>query len=166
VNRLLLPLAKFVAVTAPLTWLWLEGGRDAYHAFFIDVTRPMLVWYGWPQSQLGSVPQRFISYVPFLALMLITPRITMTRRFWGTAIGFGLLFLSHAGFVMASIVAYTHYGETPRAIKAVFGVMLLLDSFPFLLWAVICWQVIRDTIEDASEKIFGEAKSPKDGNQD
>lgn len=163
-NRLLLPLAKFVAVTAPLTWLWIEGGRDAYHAFFIDVTQPMLAWYGWPKSQLGSVPQRFISYVPFLALMLITPRITMTRRFWGTAIGFGLLFLSHAGFVLASIAAYTEYGETPQAIKAVFGVMLLLDSLPFVLWAVICWDVIRDTIEGVSGKIFGDAESPKHSN--
>ncbi len=164
-NRLLLPLAKFVAVTAPLTWLWLEGGRDAYHALFIGVTQPMLVWLGWPESQLGAVPQRFISYVPFLALMLVTPHITLARRFWGTVIGFGLLFLSHAGFVLASIIAYASYGETPQAIKAVFGVMLLLDSFPFLLWAVICWDVIRDGIAGASEKIFADPKSPKGSSQ-
>ena len=162
-NRLLLPLAKFVAVTAPLTWLWLEGGRDAYHAVFIDVAQPMLVWLGWPQSQLGSVPQRFISYVPFLALILITPRITMARRFWGTMVGFSLLFLSHVAFVLASIIAYDRYGETPEAIKAVFGVMLLLDSFPFLLWAVICWDVIREAIEGASEKIFADPKASKKG---
>ena len=160
-NRLLLQLVKFVAVTAPLTWLWLEGGRDAYHALFIDVTHPMLVWLGWPNSQLGSVPQRFISYVPFLALMLITPRITASRRFWGTVIGFGLLFLSHVTFVLTSIIAYDRYGETPEAIKAVFGVMLLLDSFPFLVWAVICWDVIRDAIEGASDRIFADTKSPK-----
>ncbi len=159
-SRLLLPLAKFIAVTVPLTWLWLEGGREAYHRLFIDVAHPMLVGLGWPKSQLGSVPQRFISYVPFLALMLITPGITMSRRFWGTVIGCFLLFLSHAGFVLASIVAYDHYGETPDAIRAVFGVMLLLDSFPFILWAVICWGVIRNVVEEASGKIFRDTKSP------
>jgi len=159
VSRLLLPLGKFVAVTVPLTWLWLAGGRDAYHAMFINVAHPMLVWLGWPQSQLGSVPQRFISYVPFLALMLITPGITMRRRVWGTLIGCFLLFLSHAAFVLASIVAYDHYGETPDAIRSVFGVMLLVDSFPFLLWAVICWNVIRGVVEGATERIFGESKS-------
>lgn len=154
-SRGLIQLAKFVAVTAPLTWLWIEGGRDAYHRFFIDVTQPILGWFGYPNSQLGAVPQRFISYVPFLALMLITPQISAARRFWGTAIGFFLLFLTHVGFVVASILAYDAYGETPRAIRAVFGVMLLLDSFPFILWIVICWEVIRDTVEGASAKIFG-----------
>ena len=67
--------------------------------------------------------------------------------------------------MLASIVAYTRYGETPEAIKAVFGVMLLVDSFPFLLWAVICWDVIRDAVEGASKKIFSDANSPKDSNQ-
>ena len=160
-SRLLLPLAKFVAVTAPLTWLWLEGGRDAYHAFFIDVTHPMLVWFGSPNSQLGTVPHRFISYIPFLALMLITPGVAISRRFWGTVIGFGLLFLSHVGFALASIAAYTHYGETPRAIKSVFGVMLLLDSLPFVLWAFICWDVIRGAIEGASRRLFADPGSPR-----
>ncbi len=154
-NRGLILLLKFVAVTAPLTWLWIEGGRDAYHRFFIDVTQPILALFGYPKSQLGSVPQRFISYVPFLALMLITPRISAARRFWGTVSGFFLLFLSHVGFVVASIAAYGAYGETPRAINAVFGVMLLLDSFPFLIWAIICWEGIRDVVGGASARIFG-----------
>jgi len=157
VNRLLLLLVKFVAITAPLTWLWLEGGRQLYHEVFVELTQPMLNWFGWPNSRLGSVPQRFISYVPFLALMLIPPRITPARRFWGTLIGFGILFLSHAGFVLASIAAYTRYGETPDAIRAVFGVMLLLDSFPFILWAIICWSSLRGAVESASARIFGDS---------
>jgi hypothetical protein len=135
--------------------VWIEGGRDAYYRFFIDITQPILGWFGYPKSQLGSVPQRFISYVPFLALMLITPRISPARRMCGTAIGFFVLFLSHVGFVVASILAYDVYGETPKAIQAVFGVMLLLDSLPFILWAVICWEVIRGVVEGASERIFG-----------
>lgn len=158
-NRGLIQLAKFVAVTAPLTWVWLEGGREAYQRFFVEITHPILGAFGYPKSQLGAVPQRFISYVPFLALMLITPRISPARRVCGTAIGFGVLFLSHVVFVVASIVAYDAYGETPKAIQAVFGVMLLLDSLPFILWAVICWEVIRGVVEGASARIFGSRPS-------
>ena len=160
-NRVLLPLLKFVAVTVPLTWLWLEGGRDLYHQFFVPVAHPILVWFGAPNSQLGTVPQRFISFVPFLGLMILTPGLSRSRRFWGTLIGIGLLFLSHVAFVFASVAAYTAYGETPRAIRAVFPVMLMVDAFPFLVWAVVAREVVADTIGRVSQRIFADTDPGK-----
>jgi len=163
VRRLSLLALEFVAITAPLTWLWIEWGREAYHEIFIEVTRPMVAWFGIPNAQLGHAPQRFISYVPFIALMVITPGLTLERRVFGTVIGFGVLFLSHAAFVLASIAAYMEYGETPRAIRAVFPVMLLLDSLPFILWAVIAHEVVREWAAKASRRIFGEDPSGSGG---
>jgi hypothetical protein len=158
VRTLLIPILKLVAITVPLTWLWLEGGRDLYHQIFIHVTHPMLVWFGSPNSVLATVPQRFIGYVPFLALMLITPGLSMRRRLWGTLIGSVLLFLSHAGFALANIASYARYGETPEAIRWIFPMILLVDSMPFVLWAVIAREVLRKSLGTAAGKIF--AKSP------
>lgn len=157
-RTLLLLGLKLVAITVPLTWLWLEGGRALYHQIFIRVTHPMLVWFGSPNSVLATVPQRFIGYVPFLALMLTTPGLGTRRRVWGTLAGCAVLFASHAGFALANIAAYARHGETPEAIHEIFPLILLVDSLPFLLWAIISRRVLSSSLGPLAGRIF--AKRP------
>ena len=44
--RLLLVLLKIVAVSVPLTWLWLEWGREAYGKLFLELAMPIYGMFG------------------------------------------------------------------------------------------------------------------------
>lgn len=157
-RRLALRFGAFIAITAVGTWLWLEGGRGDYRRFLMDVMRPMLGWLGVPNMRLGLLPHRFMSFVPFVALMLVTPDLSSSRRWWGTAIGCFVLFLSHVGFVAASVAAYSAYGSTPRAVQALFPVMLLVDSMPFIVWFVIAREVILGWVSKVTARVFADKR--------
>jgi hypothetical protein len=61
-------------------------------------------------------------------------------------VGFGLIFLGHLAFYVVSVAVYTEHGMTPRAISALFPLLLLSDSLPFILWAIIARGVLRDAV--------------------
>ena len=145
-KRVVLLTLEVVAVTIPLTWLWLAWGREAYHGVFVQLAGPVPGWFGLPSYQLITVPQRFINYVPFLALMIVTPRLSLARRTLGTIVGFGVIFLGHVAFFVVSVAVYAEHGMTPRAISALFPVLLLSDALPFILWAIIARDVLRDAV--------------------
>jgi hypothetical protein len=145
-KRVVLLALELVAVTVPLTWLWLAWGRDAYHGVFVHLAAPLPLWFDLPSYRLIAVPQRFINFVPFLALMLVTPRLGLARRVLGTLVGFGVIVVAHLAFYVASIAVYAKHGMTPRAISALFPVLLLSDTLPFILWAIIARDVLRDAI--------------------
>ena len=145
-KRVVLLTLEVVAVTVPLTWLWLAWGREAYHGVFVQLAGPVPGWFGLPSYQLIAVPQRFINYVPFLALMIVTPRLSLARRVLGTLVGFGVIAVAHLAFYVVSVAVYAEHGMTPRAISALFPVLLLSDTLPFILWAIIARDVLRDAI--------------------
>ena len=145
-KRVVLLTLEVVAVTLPLTWLWLAWGREAYHGVFVQLAGPVPAWFGLPSYQLITVPQRFINYVPFLALMIVTPRLSLARRVLGTLVGFGVIAVAHLAFYVVSVAVYAEHGVTPRAMSALFPVLLLSDTLPFILWAIIARDVLRDAI--------------------
>ena len=147
---------EFLAVTIPLTWLWMVWGREAYLEVFNPIAAPLLGWLGYPKSELATVPQRFINYVPFLGLMWVTPGLAPARRMVGTLVGCGVIFLGHVVFVYASIGAYARWGETPEAVARLFPALVLCDALPFVLWAVIAHRFVREIAGRAARRIFAE----------
>ncbi len=156
-KRVVLLTLEVVAVTIPLTWLWLAWGREAYHGVFVQLAGTVPGWFGLPSGQLIAAPQRFINYVPFLALMIVTPRLSLARRVLGTLVGFGVIFLGHLAFFLVSIAVYAEHGMTPRAMSALFPVLLLSDSLPFILWTIIARDVLRDAVARATRSVFAKA---------
>jgi len=156
-KRVVLLALEVVAVTLPLTWLWLAGGREAYHGVFVQLAGPVPGWLGLPSYQLITVPQRFINFVPFVALMIVTPRLSLARRALGTIVGLAVIFLGHLAFFVVSVAVYDEHGMTPRAISALFPVLLLSDSLPFILWAIIARGVLRDVVARAARSVFAKA---------
>src|SRR5262245_12395787 len=85
-RRLLWFALSVVALTVPLTWLWVNGGRE---------------WYGWSLAPVANAiyallgldgvtffpRDRYINQVPFGALVLLTPGLPMRRRLGGLALG-------------------------------------------------------------------------------
>ena len=72
--RALLFLLRVVAVSAPLTWLWIAWGREAYGRLFFELAMPIYGLLGLTTLVPEGARDRFINYLPFLILMLVTPR--------------------------------------------------------------------------------------------
>ncbi len=133
-KQTLLFLAKFVALTAPLTWLWQVWGRSAYTAVYGPVAHSISSCFGFDRVPISS-SQRFINYIPFLTLMILTPRLSLRRRFVGTALGMLALFALHIA---------TNLMDPPGALSFPIGLSLALDAAPFLLWVLIAHDFVRD----------------------
>jgi hypothetical protein len=145
--RLLPLLAKLVAVTVPLTLVWIQWGREAYYQFFLHSSRPLLIALGVTGVRRDLVHDRFINYLPFIALLVITPALSLKRRVIGGLVGCVVLYLSHVGLTYASFAAFIEHGETRESMSQLFPAYLLSDALPFLLWALIASEVLRRGLE-------------------
>ncbi len=155
--RLLLVLLKIVAVSVPLTWLWLEWGREAYGKLFLELAMPIYGMFGLTTLLPEGARDRFINYLPFLILMLITPRLTLTRRLVGTLAGFVVIFAAHVVFVyVASLETATGGAMSHSRFIRIVPANTLSDSLPFVLWVVIAREFIW-------ESVTGVFKTPESG---
>jgi hypothetical protein len=141
-KQTLLFLAKFVALTAPLTWLWQVWGRRAYTAFYGPVAHSIYSVLGFDRVPTPS-RERFINYIPFLTLMILTPRLSLRRRLVGTGLGVLALFALHIG---------ANLTEAPGSRALPLGMSLALDAAPFLLWVLIAHQFVRDLARRGSKR--------------
>ena len=144
--RIFLGVLAFVVLTAPLTWLWIAGAQDTYTEFFTVVAGPLLELLGVTDVAESPASERFISYVPFLVLMAITPRLSPRRRALGLLVGIALIFLCHVALVAAESFAQSGERPTEDAFSTVFPAAMFADAFPFILWAIIANRVLRDVL--------------------
>ena len=145
--RLLLELA---ALSLPLTWLWLAWGQGAYEGFFAEAARPLLAALGMEAVPDSPARRRFVSYVPFLVLMLVTPGLAWRRRLGGILLGVPLIFLCHVGLVGVEALSHTRHRPTPDSFSMVFPAALFADAFPFALWALFASDVLRRLLARAT----------------
>lgn len=153
-RRLLLAL-EIAAISLPATWLWIAWGRTAYPALLEAVVPSVLGWIGMPGLRPSLVPDRFVSYVPFLVLMLVTPRLGAVRRALGTLVGFALIFASHVAFVVYVFAMQQSETLSARPFVNIFPAFLLLDAFPILLWALIARRFVPELAARALPRVFG-----------
>ncbi|MEE8165996.1 MAG: hypothetical protein V3T64_10545 [Myxococcota bacterium] len=159
-TRLILLFLEFLAITLPLTWLWDVWGRDVYLDFFESVAGPALELLGVRRVPRMMVGNRFLNLLPFFALMVITPGLRIRRRLVGSAVGFGLIFLVQIGFAAMAFHARARYGLSADAFSALFPMLLLSDSFPFLIWAVVAHEFVRDIGRRAVRRVAPRRRDP------
>lgn len=146
-TKLLLPLLlRFVLVTVPLTLWWMNGGRDAYFRFFIDLARPILIALDVIAFNPSMVHDRFLSVVPFVGLMLATPRLSLRRRVLGLLGGYGVIFLSQIALTWWGHVVFVRSERGQESMADFFPVMMLCDALPFVLWAIIANAFIAELL--------------------
>ena len=129
---------SFVLITWPLTWFWLEGGDLKYLAFLREVGDFVYGLLGIEGVRI--IPRaRYMNLIPFVALVLVTPQIGLTRRSLGLLIGLVILVLSHLAF------SYMLY----RARRLNYGPVLvnISDALPLALWAVIARELVWETVK-------------------
>lgn len=139
---------EFVAITAPLTWLWMNGGQDAYMAFFKQAARPLLIALGVTSYPPSAVRDRFIGFVPFVALMLITPGLEWSKRIGGILIGFPIVFLCQVALVFAVFrIVVEGGGWDDQTRTALFPFQVIFDAIPLLLWAVFAHEYVGGLLQ-------------------
>ena len=75
----LLRILVFLGLSLPLTWVWLDWGQRWYGRNFGKLALPIYGLFGATSVMPMGSRQRFINYLPFLILMLVThfPAIPM-----------------------------------------------------------------------------------------
>lgn len=141
-GRVLRLLLEAAALSLLLTGLWLAWGRTAYEAFFAEAARPLLRALGVLAVPDSPARRRFVSFVPFLVLMLVTPGLAWRRRLGGILLGIPLLFLGHVGLV--AVEALSHAPRRPSAdpFSTLLPAALFADALPFVLWALFAADVL------------------------
>jgi hypothetical protein len=148
-RRLLWFALEVVALTAPLTWLWVHGGRELYASCLAPVADA--IYAGLGLDGVTFFPRdRYINQVPFAALMLVTPGLGARRRFGGLAVG------ALAIFSLQMLVNALALRGSPGATSLPAGLSILSDAAPFVVWAVIAREFVariaqRDTIGTGGE---------------
>jgi hypothetical protein len=158
-RRLWLVLAEIVAISAPLTWLWVEGGRRAYNRLLGAVAGPLFAWLGLPSMKLGLVSPHFVSWLPFLVLVAVTPGLALRRRALGTLLGLATIFLVHVACALLGAISHAAYGESARAVALRFPLLMFNDALPFILWALLA----RDFVRDFASRALGRDPSLRAG---
>lgn len=149
--RVFLAVLKVLAISAPLTWAWMEWGRGIYARIFPHLALPIYGWLGATSIVPNGDRERFLNYIPFLVLMLVTPRLSPTRRIAGTLLGMFAIFLGHVAFVGVADASFgPRGGITAQGFQTFFPALLLCDSMPFVLWAIIA----RDFVKEHAARIF------------
>ena len=128
---------SFVLLTLGLTWVWLTWAGPAYERFLLAAAGPVLQKFGVSQIVESPAQLRFVSIVPFLVLMGLTPGMSLRRRSLGMLAGCALLFVAHIGLVGLEEWAHTHRRPPQRPFSTLFPAVLLADGLPFMIWAVI-----------------------------
>lgn len=151
-GRVLLQALKVVGISVPVTWIWLEWGRTAYGRLFAELAVPIFGFLGMTRILPQGSRDRFINYLPFLILMIVTPRMSLVRRSVGIVAGFVLIFFVQVFFIYASEMAGVQDGKVDRLdiYEKMLPVLLICDAFPFVLWIVIA----KDFVQEITAKIL------------
>lgn len=144
--RFLLAAVKVVGISIGVTWAWLEWGRDAYSDLFMDLSLPIYGELGYTSLLPQAGRDRFINYLPFLILMLVTPRMSWLRRTLGIVVGFVVIFFFQVAFVLIDYLVLPHGAGkmTQDSYSKFLPIMLLTDSIPFVLWIIIAKDFVKE----------------------
>jgi hypothetical protein len=155
-GRALLQALKVVGITVPVTWMWLEWGRAAYGRLFAELAVPIFGFLGMTRILPQGSRDRFINYLPFLILMIVTPRMSLVRRTAGIVVGFVMIFFVQVFFIYMSDLAGVQDGKVNRQdiYEKMLPVLLICDAFPFVLWIVIA----KDFVQEITAKILQKQK--------
>jgi len=140
-KRTLLVVGGFVLVTLLLTWFWTEWGRVHYGHFLKLVAPPIYDAIGFGDARVGAYRQRYINFVPFVGLVLVTPGIVLRRRLIGLFGGITALFVGHLAL---NLTEGAHRGAHLPFVPS-----LVSDALPFVLWIIVAYPVVSQWFTSA-----------------
>jgi hypothetical protein len=150
-RRLLLLLVLFFAFSIPLAWLWREWGLLRYLAFLLEILRALHEAMGWPFTAkgIGGLSLRFVTHVPFLVLVLLTPGLSGRRRLMGALVGSAVITAMHL-FTMTLMSAAFLAGR--GAVFKMFPLIFVMDGLPLIIWMAVARDFLRTLIPGLGEE--------------
>jgi hypothetical protein len=150
-KRILLLFLEFVVLSVPLTWVWRTWLNGPYDQLLFEILDGLYGSIGGQHAGRGPVGHRFVSYVPFLALVAITPALSWRRRVWGGLFGSLAIFCSHLMMLFIADAAYTVKGASGDAVATLFPFLLLTDGLPLLIWFVLARDFLSSIVPGLGE---------------
>ena len=135
-KKAILVILAFAVITIGLTWMWTHGGRNLYGQFLKLIAPPIYDLIGFDGARVGAFRQRYINFIPFIGLVLVTPGIALRRRALGLAGGLVALSVGHLALNLTD-------GGT-RGAHLPFVPSIVSDALPLLLWVIVAYPVISD----------------------
>lgn len=134
-KKVVLIIVGFCVISILLTAIWNEWGRLAYANLLDVVGPPIYTAIGFGDAHVFSMRLRYINFVPFTALVLVTSGISHRRRFIGLALGLFVLFVSH---LVLNLTAILQPGDALPVASS-----LISDAFPLLVWLIVAYPAVR-----------------------
>ena len=147
--QIALMVVGFVIISIGLTWLWNEWLGGLYGRFFTTIAPPFYDAIGLGHARVAGMRQRYINFVPFVALVLVTRGLTWRRRSIGLLAGLAVISVSH---LFLNLTALIQPGSALPVMASVIS-----DAFPFAVWFVVAYPAISNLIPGASGSMPSES---------
>jgi hypothetical protein len=134
-KKAVLIVLAFVVISIGLTWFWNEWARVSYGHFLKAVGPSIYELIGFGDARLFAFRERYINFVPFISLVLVTPGLSLRRRTIGLALGLFFIFASHLALNLTEL-----FDPSRPALPVVSSIVS--DTMPFLVWIVIAYPVL------------------------
>jgi len=142
-KKSLLIILCFVVVSIGLTWFWNEWARESYGYFLKAVGPPIYKMIGFQDAPVRALRTRYINFVPFVSLLLVTPGLALKRRSIGLVLGLFTIFVSH---LVLNLTELLQPGRSLPVIPSIAS-----DAFPFFVWIFVAYPVLAKFLPVASE---------------
>ena len=133
-KKAVLVILCFCVVSIGLTWIWNEWARVGYAQLFNWMAPPFYDLIGFEDARVVGSRTRYINFVPFVSLVIVTPGIALRRRLIGLALGVCSISLGH---LLLNLTERLHPGLSLPIVPA-----LVSDALPFLVWLVVAYPVV------------------------
>jgi hypothetical protein len=143
-KKAVLIVLAFGVISIGLTWFWNEWARVSYAHFLKAVGPPIYELIGFGDARLVLSRERYINFVPFVSLVLVTPGLTLRRRTIGLALGIFFIFVNHLSLNLTELL---QPGRSSLPIVS----SIVSDALPFLAWIVIAYPVLKKFLVTATE---------------
>jgi hypothetical protein len=143
-KRAVLIVLGFGVISIGLTWIWNEWAQLAYGHFLAAIGPPIYDLIGFEDARMAALRERYINFVPFVSLVLVTPGITLRRRTIGLAMGLVAISASHLALNLTGLLQ-------PGGVALPIVAALVSDALPFLVWLVVAYPVVVKFLPSLSE---------------
>ena len=133
----------FCVISIGLTWIWNEWARAHYGHLLNAVAPSIYELIGFEHARVGALRQRYINFVPFVSLLLVTPGLTLQRRTIGLVLGLFSIFVSHLALNLTELL---QPGNSLPIVPSVIS-----DALPFLVWIIVAYPALKKFLPVANE---------------
>lgn len=145
-RKLLLFLAKLVAVSLTIGYLWFDGLQIKYVDILSPVAEPVLMFFGASRWWLAMVVEHFTSLIPFIALVLASPGLISRwqNSLIGLVAGIAIIVSGHLLMSVGVFHIVENFGMSRTGYVFLIPLYILNDALPLILWLVFFPGVFGD----------------------